>query len=143
MHYFAFVLFLFRFVLFVYVFIFCCFFSSPGVFLFTTNMNTNHLSAGMCQMYFFLFILLLFFILFCFCFNYEFVLHYQNVNLPDIMIIFCGHLFSFHKSTAQVFLLPCTWDWWGGEYIGYHQSPSHFQYSITIMSMVHNIQYWK
>ena len=43
-------------------------------------------------------------------------------------------LFLFHNSTAQVFLLPCTWDSWGKKYSGYHKSPSHYQMYTLLQS---------
>ena len=59
------------------------------------------------------------------------------ISVPDFFLL-------FHKSTAQVFLLPCTWDWGGGGKVQWIL-PAPFSlsniYAITILNIVHNIQY--
>ena len=50
--------------------------------------------------------------------------------------------FSFpQKHSSSVFITVSLRLVGGKKYSRYHQPPSHFQYSITFMNMVHNIQY--
>ena len=51
--------------------------------------------------------------------------------------------FSLFSTRAQLecFYYPVLDSGGWKKYSGYHQPPSHFQYSITILNMVHNIQY--
>ena len=56
---------------------------------------------------------------------------------------FSSDIFFFFSTRAQLkcFYYPVLETGGGKKDNGYHQPPSHFQYSITIMNMVHNIQY--
>ena len=51
--------------------------------------------------------------------------------------------FFFFSPRAQLkcFYYPVLETGGWKKYSGYHQPPSHFKYSITILNMVHNIQY--
>ena len=69
----------------------------------------------------------------------RFVLKYDNATYAPLWKEkqkFSGLFFPyFHKSTAQMFLLNCKLETWGGGN-GYHQPPSHFQYSITMITIM-------
>ena len=54
-----------------------------------------------------------------------------------------SRVFFFFSTRAQLkcFYYSVLETGGGKKYNGYHQPPSHFQYSITILNMVHNIQY--
>ena len=81
----------------------------------------------------------------CFCFifvcSFSFAFHFAFVIDVHDLIILLYWLFSISARAQLICFYYPALDTGEGGYDGYHQLPSHFQYSTTILNMVQNVQY--
>ena len=62
----------------------------------------------------------------------------QQISMQSLPVFY---FFSFPQEHSSSAFITLSLRLGGGKDNGYHQPLSHFQYCITIMNMVHNIQY--